>query len=274
MSNTVVWFKIKERLTFDVAKYYEYWRNLFIDPKYKCYLYSENVNTNRINPKYLENTTIVDRSIINKKCGIEIFQMMGKGKVAPNWKPAGFALAAPYYYLADSGSPDDIIVNVDADDMFLGGDSKYYMEKAIDLVASKEANTLSYDLNFSHHVIFSRDFKHHWSFGINVGRKQFMMDTIKSASENKNIHTAPWGNNMDHLVGEQLKSMNEKYLAFITEEGLYHSSSEITDKENLDAKSHFIKYNSAKNIVDIKLRNQQLDPQPLHSKTIFIKGEK
>ncbi len=243
------WLKIRDRKDkVDVLKHLDFWLDTFSDTsKYNVVIYNEDY----LLPEKYKALNVISRKDIETKCP-ELVEMIGNSKLDNFWKPAGFALAAPYWYLEE----DQFIWNVDSDDQMLFGNVKDQLSKVEnlmiegkkDIYLSSSPNnyiaTMSYDLNYSLHFMFGHMQKHHWSFGVNIADSNMMKSIITGALAT-NCVRPQWGINLDHLVHLQLErpmSSHSKYNSFITKEGIRHSG-HITG-------AHYVKYNEKENRVE------------------------
>lgn len=227
-----VWLKIRNRDGRDfVLKHLEYWLGVFSNTdKFKVYIYNENFNLPREYHQFYQvlNKTTLLQNLACKKLEANIM----KTRISHAWKPAAFALSAPYFYLNNS----QYLWNIDADDMIAYGPMEYYADRVAEILKANNLTTMSYDYIYSYNMYdFSRKERfmpQHWTFGINFSNVQKMKNEILIPAINsaeKYIKFIPTCNiqhelNLDVLVSTLLKHerKNDLYTSFITKEGLIH----------------------------------------------------
>ncbi len=227
-----VWLKIRDRGNKNfVLKHLTYWLALFSDTsKYNVVVYNENFQL----PEYYADGF----KVLNKHNLLQLNEtnylnnLVESSKISPCWKGAGFALTAPYFYF----SGDNYIVNLDADDIIASGDVENQLMKLIHIMESNGLTTMSYDYILSHNVFDinrngSKLIPHHWTFGLNISKKEKMKLLVNNVIGNADRYTQymPSINmalevNIDILVSNYLKHEGQhfKYWSFVTPEGFYH----------------------------------------------------
>jgi hypothetical protein len=238
-----IWLKIKNRGNLEfLLSNLSFWLGVFSDSrKYKIMIYSEDVELPRW---YKERYKIYRKSdLLNNISCVKVFDKIEKAPFAHWWKPAAKALSAPYLFLEDS--ENDLIFNIDSDDLILIDFKKKYIEEAIKLLIDENLTTLSYDLNYSYHVLpENRTFQpHHWSFGVNLADRSKMKSIIlKSIWQDFPPKNPPWSYNLDYIVGVELEKTDDKYLTFTSPAKLLHHA--------IDKSFHYCKYNMEKKQIE------------------------
>lgn len=260
-----VWLKIRDRSNLDfVLKHLSFWLSTYSDTsKYKIHLYNENLN---LPPEYAIYNPINKNKLLDNQDCKRVFDLINSSRISNRWKPAAFALVAPYYYLNNSS----YIINIDADDIISLGDISQYSDKIIEIMEREGLPTLSYDYIFSNNL-FEHDknrMPHHWTFGFNFS-KQNTMKIILDKILNNVQHYASYikGINMnievniDILLSSFLlnEGKHYKYFCFITKEGFYHrgfNNFEVYSCKYLDGFNVFFQNKTA--------------IHPLHYKSILV----
>lgn len=253
-----VWLKIRMRDSVDsVLKCLNFWLAAFDDKsKYNIFIYNENVNL----PVEYSNFPVVRRHNLldNVNCR-KIHDQIQKNHIASHWKPAAFALSAPYFYLDNS----ELVYNIDADDIVLLGPIKNYLSKLEESFNDNKIFTMSYDMHYScHQGDYYPIRPHHWTFGVNLSRRLPMRDLILKQLFAP-IPSPPWGTNIDYIIDYKLDSVDTPYVCFITPNHLVHH---IHGDYNQNKFSRFEKTSSR---VETKLygRTQFVDK---HNRTLLI----
>lgn len=219
MSNKITaYLKIKSRFSRDfVLKALNYWLGVFDDKtKYDIIIYSEDIDLPREYSCYkiirkhnlLENISCVKLNNCIKQSSI----------ITPHWKGAFSALGSIYTYEMNN----DLIFNVDADDFLIYGPIKSYIRQVENMFNDPQIKTLSADLHLSAHIgDFFTKRPHHFSFGLNLSRREFMKNLILK-SILKPLPELGFGVNLDYMIDKQLETINTPYIGFVMPSLLSH----------------------------------------------------
>jgi hypothetical protein len=263
------WLKIRNRRSKEfVLKHLQYWLAVFSDTsKYKIYIYNENFD---LPTYYYEAYTVVNKSqlLSHMECR-KLYDKIICSKISEKWKPAAFALSAPYYY-----SNDKYIWNIDADDIIMHGPTEDYLDMAMKAIEDFDLPVISYDYIFSYNIYDIWRAKvfmpNHWTFGITAAnsekfKNEILNQVIANSANYINLMPAfnPHELNLDVLVSTHLKihRQYDRYAAFITNDGFVHRGYEddVYYLSKLDNNRFSWKFSDHKDICN------------LHTKTITFK---
>lgn len=210
-----------------------FWLNVFGDTsKYRITIYSEDID---LPPEYHHYQILRKHDLLaNPECK-KLFNQIQMSQIAPNWRGAAFALSAPYFFPTEG----ELVWNVDADDIVLFNATKSYCQKVENAFSDPKIFTLSCDMHYSCHLGDFFTFRpHHWTFGLNLSRKQVMHDTISKLLF-KDIPQPPWKLNIDYMIDYHLDSVDTPYVCFITPYPLIHY---IHGDFNMNKTTKFVKH--------------------------------
>jgi hypothetical protein len=254
------WIKIRSRGNLDlVLKSLNFWLGAFSNSKYDITIYSEDIDL----PEEYRCYHILRRPDLLKdmECKKLHELIQNHSFIETRWKPAAFALSAPYFFCKE----EELIYNIDGDDCHFIGPIKDYLSKIEDMFHNRrDLMTLSQDMHYSYHQgDFVKFRKHHWTFGVNISKRKEMKMLIYKAMFNDKIVRAPWGNNIDYMIDCQLETHNTPYIAFITPSLFRHCWS-INDIE-----SKTLKYDISTNKISSTLIGKK-EIHDKHNRTILI----
>lgn len=253
-----VWLKIKMRSSLDsVLKCLNFWLAVFSDTsKYKVVIYNENV----ILPEEYKIYPIVSRQdLLNIPDCKKIHDQIQSNHIVPFWKPAAFALSAPYFVTKDT----DLVYNIDADDIVIFGPIKTYLSKLEQVFNNSNIFTMSYDMHYScHQGNYYHAKPHHWTFGVNLSRTEWMRNLILKQLFIP-IPSPPWGINIDYMIDYKLDSIETPYICFITPNHLVHH---VSGNFNHNKFTKFLKH---ANKVETKLYGA-IQVVEKHKRTLLI----
>ncbi len=214
-----VWLKVRMRANnLDlVLKSLNYWISVFSNKeKYDLYIYSEDID---LPADYNCYKIIRKNNLLDDIECQKIFNQIQTSCIDNRWKPAAFALSAPYFYL----KTEKLVYNIDADDILIFGPVKKYIQNLENKFNEFNLDTISYDMHYSVHQGGFFNFRpNHWSFGLNLSNRQFMKKLILKCFFSQNVPTAPWGNNIDYLIDINLEKGHSPYYAFATPSQFIH----------------------------------------------------
>jgi len=250
-----VWLKTKKRHNDDyVLRNLNYWLAAFSDEsKYKITICNKDLPI----PKYYyDNYNIIDDATLLKNNDCKKYKdSVDAGCITKYWKGAGFGLGVPYTYLKE-----ELIYNIDSDDIIIHGDIKNILDKLENQFIKNNLKTISYDMSFSLHYLFSKIRPHHWSFGVNLSNRIWMKDTINQLLPLNNLPVVPWGVNLDYVLDyylEHTKTPELKYVAFTTKNWLVHYE---------DYKVRYLEKNK---VIEACMKGKSLF-SPKHERTLLI----
>lgn len=210
-SKITAYLKIKSRSSKDfVLKTLNYWLGVFDDKtKYDIIIYSEDIDL----PKEYNGYNILRKNNLldNISC-LKLNNYINDSKlITHHWKGAFAALSNIYSYEATN----DLIYNIDADDIIIYGPVKSYLRQVEELFQDPKMKTISSDLHLSAHIgdFYSRR-PNHFSFGVNLSRRDFMKNLILK-SIFKPIPDIGFGINLDYMIDKQLETIDTPYIGFV-----------------------------------------------------------